>query len=100
MRKLNRIALIAGIVLLIGAQVGCGNKQYVYVEPQCQTPPLVSEAELPKVDVDEVYDALEAYHGTKKGRGIGEDLRKRERLLIDNLLEHRAIVVEVCGDNE
>lgn len=84
------------IALILGATIGCGKKQYVYVKPYCRVPTLVSEAELPQVNVNEVYDALEAYHGADKGRGIGEDIRKRERLLVDNLLEHRSIVKRLC----
>jgi len=75
--------------LIIGATAGCQKRiEYVYVEPECHVPPLVSEAQLPQIDVDYVYDNL--------GDEVAEDLLTRERLIIDNLMEHRAILKEVC----
>lgn len=81
-------------VLMIGAMIvltGCATKtEYVYIQPECSVPPMVTDADLPDIDVAKVYNAL----GTK----TAEKLLKRERLIVDCLLEHRAILEEVCGD--
>lgn len=79
------------VALIIGGMVGCAKRiEYVYVEPECDVPPLVSEAQLPQVDVDYVYDNL--------GTDVAEKLMKRERLIVDNLMEHRAVLQAVCNE--
>lgn len=84
-------------VLMIGTTAGCAKKiEYVWLKSDCRVPELITEDDLPGVDVDAIYDALEAYHGTQEGRKMAEDLRARERLILDNLFEHRAIVIKVC----
>lgn len=80
-------------VLTILAIQGCGAKtEYVYMQPKCSVPPMVTEADLPDINVDLIYDKL--------GRKVAEKLRKRERLLVDSLLEHRAILKELCDNPE
>jgi len=87
------------IVLIIGVIAGCGAKtETVLLKPHCRLPDMVTEKDLPDVNVNAVYDALEAYHGTEKGRAMAEAIRKRERLILDNLLEHRAVLKEACQD--
>ncbi len=84
------------IALISGGTGGCAKRiEYVYVEPVCSVPPLPRD--LPRIDVDGLYDALEAYHGVDPGRQMAEALRKRERLIVDSLMEHRAVVTEICG---
>lgn len=90
-------------VLLVGGMIafaGCATKtEPVFIQPECSVPPM--PADLPEPDVDAVYDAMISFHGPQKGVRITEDLLKRERLIVDSLLEHRAIIEELCRkDNE
>ena len=80
-------ALIAGGISVSG----CGPKsiETVYVQPRCSVPPL--PANLPQPDVDYIYDRL--------GTDVAEQVRKRERLIVDSLMEHRAILKEVCKED-
>lgn len=69
--------------------IGCSAKtETVFLKPECSVPPMVIEADLPDINVDKVYDAL--------GTETAEKLLKRERLIVDSLLEHRAILKEIC----
>ena len=103
MLRLKMTALTLAIVLILGgiAASGCGPKrtETVFIKPDCRLPDMVTEADLPDVDVNAVYDALESYHGAEKGRAMAEALRARERLLVDSILEHRAILRTICGDD-
>ena len=78
-------------VLVVGGIIGsgCGLKKtkYVYVPPECNLPPM--PADLPEPDVDYIYDNL--------GKDVAEQLLKRERLIVDSLLEHRAALEKLCG---
>jgi hypothetical protein len=86
--KKKRIALMLVIGLIIGVTGACGTKtEYVFVKPECSVPPM--PADLPEPDVDYIYDNL--------GNDVAEQLRKRERLIVDSLLEHRAILKEICN---
>lgn len=68
---------------------GCQKRiEYVHVQPECSLPPLVRESDLPSIDVDYVYDNL--------GTDVAEDLLKRERLIVDNLIEHRVMLKTIC----
>lgn len=81
------------LILTVIAGSGCATKtEYVYIKPECSVPPMVSEADLPNIDVDYVYDNL--------GTEVAEDLLKRERLIVDSLLEHRAILKEICDEKD
>lgn len=89
--------MMCGLSIGVIGVSGCAKKtEMVYLQPDCNVPPMVTEADLPTVKVNAVYDALESYHGEEKGKEIAEDLRERERRLVDSLLEHRAIVKELC----
>lgn len=86
MLKKRIIGLLLASVLLGGATLGCATTEYVYVSPECTVPPMPSN--LPEPDVDYIYDRL--------GTEVAEQLLERERLIIDSLLEHRAILGELC----
>ena len=97
MRKKNATAWILAAVLVLGAIAGCGTKtETVFLKPDCRLPARVTESDLPVVDAAAVYDALEAYHGKAEGRRIAEALRARERMLVDVILEQRAVLEQIC----
>lgn len=77
--------------LILGVTTGCATKtETVFIQPECSVPPLPSN--LPEPDVDYIYDRL--------GFEVAEQLMLRERLIVDSLMEHRAILKEICSKKE
>ena len=97
MPKLKAHAKLLAVALSLGMMAACSaTPEPIYITPKCTVPPALSG--LPYVDVDSVYDALEQYHGITEGRRIAENVRSREILTKDSMLEHRAALIELCQE--
>ena len=85
-RQLMNVALAASLAII----AGCGSKQIetVYIEPECELPPLPAESGLDVSELDalsdETYARLDYYI---EG-------------LIDSLNEHREMLREVCATDD
>lgn len=76
----------AAIVLAALAMSGCAtSERLVYVEPECTVPPMPAPPEVTATDLDPLPD--EVYWR----------VLRRDRELTDSLLEHRAILLQVCN---
>lgn len=75
-------AALVALVLLTGCTTRTVTET-VFVQPECQVPPVPA---LPTLDWAEL-------HGSDDALNRIEDY---EALLVDSLLEHRAILTEVC----
>ena len=84
--------MLLAVALMCLATLGCQKRiEYVYLQPECTAPPMPSG--LPVIDAEYVFNRL--------GVEVTEKLILRERLIVDSLMEHRAMLKEICeADND
>lgn len=82
MKPIHIAAALAALALLTGC-VTRTVTETVFVQPECQVPPVPA---LPPVHWAELHGSDDALNR----------LEEYEALLVDSLLEHRAILNEVC----
>ena len=81
----NRYSALGVIVLAGLAMTGCATtERTVYVQPECTVPVMPDPPEVDATALDALDDVTYWV------------LRRRDRILIDSLLEHRAILRAVC----
>lgn len=73
------------VIVLVGlATIGCATDRMVYVQPECSIPPMPAPPEVTALDLDPLSD------------DVYWRVLRRDRELTDSLLEHRAVLREVC----
>ena len=79
--------MLAGVLvigLVVSAMTGCATDRLVYVQPECSLPVMPAPPEVTALDLDPLSD------------DIYWRVLRRDRELTDSLLEHRAVLREVC----
>ena len=79
-----------GVLLAIGLAVliiaGCATtERLVYIQPECVLPPMPAPPEVTALELDPLPD------------DVYWRVLRREREITDALLEHRAMLRELCG---
>lgn len=83
---MRRLAGLLVIVAAVWATTGCATtERLVYVQPECTLPPMPEPPEVTALELDPLAD--EVYWR----------LLRREREITDSLLEHRAMLRELCS---
>ena len=68
------------------ALTGCATERLVYVQPECTLPPMPAPPEVTALELDPLPD------------DVYWRVLRREREITDALLEHRAVLREVCPE--
>ena len=81
-----KTAPLVGVVACL--TIGCATTEYVHITPECSVPPMPAP---PEITAPPACPADECLTDETWGQIV-----EREAALIDSLLEHRAIVRELC----
>ena len=80
--------MTAGVLVIVLAgflTIGCATERLVYVQPECTLPPMPAPPEVTALELDPLPD------------DVYWRVLRREREITDALLEHRAVLRELCG---